>query len=246
MIETVIEIETAAAPVPAYVKVTKSKPSVQDGLNTTKVQLTVSTVMVHMISNLKMVKENVELKKTEYVLLEVVAAETEIVTETLDPVLARNVRVTKSKLSVLDGLNSTVVKSHESTVMVHMTLNSKMVKENVVLKIHKLKVEEAMIVTETETVTETPDPVPKREEKVIVSKQKLLGGLNSILVKLLVLTVMEHMISSLKMVKESVVLLNHKLKVVEVMTKIAIEIVTVTETLDPVLKNAEKDNWMNL
>merc|ERR1712166_1607941 len=94
--------------------------------------------------------------------------------------------------------------------------------------------------TETVTETETLDPVLKREERVIVSKLKLLGGQNSILVKLQEPIVMEPTISSLKMEKESVVLLNHKSKVVEVMTKIAIEIVTVIETPDPVLKSAEK------
>jgi len=150
------------------------------------------------------------------------------VTETLDPVLKNAEKVTVSKPKLLGGLNSTGVKSHESIVMEHMTSNSKMEKENVVLLNHKLKVVAAMIVTET--VTETPDPVPKSAEKVIVSKPKLLGGPSSTVARSHVSTVMVHMISSLKMEKENVELLNHKLKVVAAVAVAAV-VMTVTETV---------------
>ena len=99
---------------------------------------------------------------------------TEIVTETPDPVPARNARVTKLKLNVLDGLNFMLVKSHELIVMEHMTLNLKTVKENVVSKKIKLKVVEVQMMTEIETVA-APVLVPVFA-KVTKSKPNVQQG----------------------------------------------------------------------
>ena len=78
------------------------------------------------------------------------------------------------------------------------------------------------------------DPVPKSAEKVIVSKPKLLGGPSSTEARSHESTVMVHMTLNLKMVKESVVLLNHKLKVVAAVA-VAVVVMTVTETAVVVL-----------
>merc|ERR1712166_1695362 len=141
----VTEMIAAAAQVPAYAKVTKLKPNVQGGPSTTKVQLIVSIVMVRLISNSKMVKENVVLKKTEYVHWEVVAV---IVIEMIAAAVPQNEKKeTVSKLKCRVGPSSILVKSHVSIVMEHMTLNLKTVKENVVSKKIKLKVVEVQMMT---------------------------------------------------------------------------------------------------
>ena len=144
-----------------------------------------------------------------------IVIETEIVIpDLLLQVPKRGGKAIESKQKSLDGPNTTVAKLPRLITMDLMMLNLMMVKENVVLPNHKLKVVEMMTVTEIviEIATETVilDLPPRKGEKEIGSKPKCLDGQNTTVVKSHGSTAMEHMTSHLKMVKGSVVLLNHK------------------------------------